>query len=125
MSIESVLYAINVISNLDTCVAIIFILSLVFIILTLSILSIGYLIEDRPQEFANSALFKFISYLFKNAKWIILVTIMSCIIPSEKTMYLMIGANYFKNSSLPPKIEMIINNKLDELSYKSVKVSGE
>lgn len=39
--------------------------------------------------------------------------LISMLIPSEKTVYLMLGANYLKNSMLPSKVEMAIEKKID------------
>jgi hypothetical protein len=41
------------------------------------------------------------------------IILISCIIPSQRTIYLMLGAHYIKNSTLPTKVELAIEKKID------------
>lgn len=41
--------------------------------------------------------------------------------PSERTMYLMIGANYLEKSGIPTKVEQVINKKLDYYLTEEIK----
>lgn len=52
---------------------------------------------------------------------IFILTFIECFIPSEKTMYLMIGANYLEKSGIPTKVEQVINKKLNEYLLEEVK----
>ena len=47
--------------------------------------------------------------------WLLITLLLtSCLIPDQKTMYLMLGANYLKDSQLPHKVELLLTKKLDE-----------
>lgn len=54
---------------------------------------------------------------FRNAKGFFILSIITgllcAFIPSEKTMYMMIGARYLQKSNIPSKVEQVINKKLD------------
>lgn len=59
------------------------------------------------------------SFLRQNKVFKILAALIFCgflslIFPSQKTMYLMLGSHYLKNSNMPAKIEQVLNKKLDE-----------
>lgn len=43
----------------------------------------------------------------------IFLGILVMLIPAERTIYLMLGANYLKTSALPTKVEMAIEKKID------------
>lgn len=62
---------------------------------------------------------------FKIAKWVfILSTVFTIIIPSEKTIYLMLGAHGVEKlaeSEIGNKVYTILNQKLDEYLKESVK----
>lgn len=45
--------------------------------------------------------------------WFVLL-ILVVFTPADKTIYMMMGAHYIKESSIPPKIERLIEKKLDE-----------
>lgn len=47
-------------------------------------------------------------------KTFIVLIIAFVFLPSEKTMYMMLGAHYLKKSDIPQKLELVINKKLDE-----------
>ncbi len=121
MNIESVLYLINLVKNLDIAIGIVLVTSFIFILITLIITGLNHAGSYGDDEYKDSHLCAFINFIRKNIKWLILLLSVSCIFPSERTMYLMIGANYFKNSNIPPKIELIIEKKLDEYLLEPVK----
>lgn len=43
-----------------------------------------------------------------------LILLIDTFLPSERTMYLMLGAHYLKKTNIPNKVEKIINKKLDD-----------
>jgi MFS family permease len=54
-------------------------------------------------------------WFVKKIFWIpLLALLISCFIPSQKTMYLMLGANFIKNSTLPSKVELAIEKRIDQ-----------
>lgn len=52
--------------------------------------------------------------LYKIFYSLLLALLIASIIPTKKTMYLILGANYLKNSELPSKVELLLNKRLDE-----------
>lgn len=112
MTIELTLYLINLISNIDSILS--FLIGVPLITVIISLIVGAYNLIDSNDDFSDTFFEKTLLLIKKYIGWYILIIFISGIFPSEKTMYLMIGANYFKNSALPPKIEMIIEKKLDE-----------
>ena len=121
MTIETVLYLINLFDNLNIASNTILIICGIGIVVTTMILGLSHSFYSYHEDFKDSALFEFLNILKLKIKWLFLLLLLNCFLPSERTMYLMIGANYFKNSSLPPKIELIIEKKLDEYLLEAVK----
>ena len=71
------------------------------------------LIED--DQFNISELKKIkLHYIFTV---IFLSLFIGAFIPSQKTMYLMLGSSYLKNSTIPTKVEQVLNKKLDEFLH--------
>lgn len=108
MSIEFILYLIDMLGNVSGLITGILIASslLLFILCFFSI--------DEYTEFKNTLGAKALAIFFKYSWLYILLALTTAFIPSQKTMYLMLGANYLKNSTLPSKVEIAISKKIDE-----------
>jgi hypothetical protein len=62
------------------------------------------------QEFKNK-----INFFIKTSISVVVMSgIVHCIFPTEKTIYMMMGAHYIGKSDVPAKIESAIVKKLDE-----------
>lgn len=108
MSIELVLYLIDIFQSINgfAIVGLIFYLFVTIIIIGMHHFAYYDYEKEKATYFLN---------ILKNKLWIVFLSIFLCIfIPSQKTMYLMLGANFLKNSSLPSKVEMAIEKKIDE-----------
>lgn len=114
MSLSLILYWINVLANIDTFMKNFFYISLIYLIIS------GFItLLNRDISKGNEASILIQKQWFLNPLkyyfWIpCLLLLISAFIPSQKTMYLMIGSEYLKNSAIPTKVEIILNKKLDE-----------
>lgn len=112
MNIETVIYFAEVLPSINSAIGII--LGLSFIIGFIGIFVIKNIIEDchnlKDADEWYTETKK--TYLLGIKIWIALLFLCS-VIPSERTIYLMLGANYLKNSTLPSKVEMAIEKKID------------
>jgi hypothetical protein len=99
MNIEIMIYLANVLPHF----AILSLFSLLGILASIMGIAFSY-IEDI--EIIRKPLF--ISFSIS-----LFLGILGMLIPSERTIYLMLGANYLKTSTLPSKVEMAIEKKID------------
>jgi hypothetical protein len=67
---------------------------------------------DEEEHYKVNVFFK--NYIVKNSKWVFLLFLIGALFPSEKTIYLILGAHYLKDSTLPSKVEIAIDKKIDE-----------
>lgn len=101
MNLAAWLYITDLLNNLDG----IFILCVIFYFAALLIG--GICTVEGESSFAKKVISKW---------WIVfLICLFSCFIPSKKTMYLMLGAQYLQNATLPSKVEKILELKLDDI----------
>lgn len=102
MSIEVVLWLIDVLPGLAYFF---FVMSLIFLILVI-LAGVG---DDEEKQIRNN--------IVNNYKKIfgipVLIIFLTLFLPSKETMYMMLGAHYIKNSTLPTKVEMAIEKKID------------
>lgn len=112
MNIETVIYLAEIIPSIGAAFFVLTLVSAVAAFVGIPICAaIANNIMDEKEED------KFINNSKKNYSrfikvWLILL-FTSCLFPSEKTIYLMLGANYLKTSTLPSKVEMAIEKKID------------
>lgn len=123
MSPELMLYLIGVVNNIDMLATTVFAVTVIvcFIVCICLILKrLDCYYEEEQINFYN----KLPSILHRVIKWSIpsiIITLISIFIPDEKTMYLMMGSHYLKNSTLPIKVETIIEKKLDRILLDETK----
>ncbi len=123
MSIELLLYSIEILSNIDKVLGMAFAFYFVF-----ALIVFGFLFIDRIACYNDDDVkewYKTLINLKKYTKWYFIpfltIIIVSIFIPSEKTMYMMMGSHYLKKSDLPSKVEMVLNKKLDEYLIETTK----
>lgn len=112
MSIELTLYLIDFFGNLGgLCGGLVISSGIVYVIFAF-FASINHFSEGRDYDKT------FLCKLNKLAKsmlgWWLLMAFITCAIPSQKTMYMMISASVLKSSTIPTKVEQAIEKKLDE-----------
>lgn len=120
MTIEAVIYLIDVSGSVkDT----IFTLSFFFFVLLGGSLFFGGIESDMglTKKYTKTYSFGFFCKLKKYIALPIIAILIASFIPSQKTMYLMLGANYLKNSALPTKVEIAIEKKIDEYLIEAPK----
>lgn len=116
MELAWLVYGINVVSSLNTAIGI----SAFISILVLGICSIAWFIcaiNDYSDD--AKATFK----VWKIIAWITIpLTLLSCFVPSERTMYTMVGAYAAEKVAQDPKVQQlsgkvlaIIETKLDDI----------
>lgn len=123
MTIETVLYSINIINNFDFIFGVFFTIGVIATIACFAMGGFGRI--DADVEWEQSFLYKFTSFIKSHMYKIIIFIFIGCLIPSEKTMYLMLGANYLKSSELPSKVELAISKKIDEYLLETKKENKE
>lgn len=112
MSPAFILYLIDLIGNFNVVIVLLLILTIIILLFFV----VGFLAEYERDD--NAKVHPFFSKLIK---LFFVLSAISIILPSEKTMYMMVGASYLNNSEVPAKVERIINDKLDEIIKKDGK----
>lgn len=104
MNIELILYLIDIGINFQIVT---FIASIIMMVL--------YFITafHNSTSFCDNEKISYKNHLFAS-KILTVFIFISILVPSKKTMYMMIGAKYLRESNVPEKVQMIINKKLDE-----------
>lgn len=109
MNIETMIYLADVASKITIVLALgsfIFLFATGLISMMMDIDAYG----DEEKEKAHSF---FQTYFVKKIKWGLMIIFIAFLMPSERAIYLMLGANYLKTSALPSKVEMAIEKKID------------
>lgn len=112
MSLTIYLYLIDLLKNLDTTLSII-------IFLYLLVLGIAFsawcMTHDSYNEDDHNYIEIGIKKLF-HYSWIFFIALtISILIPSDKTMYLMLGNTYLQSTNLPVKVSQALELKLDSV----------
>lgn len=110
MSIEFFLYLVELVGKLSELCTILFVVSMVFGILWL-VIWVLFLVGAEGHDEERELIFYWHKIIFLSVFvlfWLFLL------IPSQKTIYMMVGSSYLKNSEVPPKVHDLINKKLDE-----------
>lgn len=103
------IYLANVLPNISCLTGMLGLLSLILIGLVSLIKKTNAYGGEEHEDADN-----FVKNYFKpNIKWIVICFLISAAIPSERTIYLMMGANYLKTSTFPSKVEMAIEKKIN------------
>lgn len=108
MSLSLLLYIVDVISNMNC------LLSLLFFIISgsLLVLLIAFVCSDDDDK---EKLITILKYIYKKIWICISIVILIIILPSSKTMYLMLGSSYLQNSNIPLKVQQALELKLDDV----------
>lgn len=116
MTIEGWIYLapmFDLLKQISQLYCLLFFLAIVFIGVILGMMrsAIGIYGTDY-KDFLSYV--KTATYFGKKGLSIFIVSLIVTILtPSEKTIYLMLGAHYLKSSTIPSKVELLINKKLD------------
>src|ERR1700722_20762749 len=109
MSVSFAIYLISLVNNINISFSIITGMAT----MGLAVSGVGILANSNCNDDDHDLVKS--KYYFKNAGIVFIISMFICtVVPSEKTMYLMIGARYLQNSLIPSKVENILNKKLDE-----------
>ncbi len=122
MSITVMIYLIEVLNGINELFFILFVIGLP--IIGISSLIYASLISDHPDD----PLLLNAIYILKKYWILIIVVVITILIPSKKSMYLMLGSKYISQSSVPTKVEKAITLKIDEYILdmeKTLKVNKE
>lgn len=110
MSLAFFLYLIDVLNNVDDICEVIFIPYFLgfSMVLISTFLTTGGFYDDFPEGVKDTI------NSFKKHIWIpIIALLISIIIPTQNTMYMMLGASYLQTSNLPAKVSEALDLKLD------------
>ena|SRR5690348_5407859 len=114
MSLELMLYLVDILGSLNV---LLFISIVVVFSLFLYIFLQFYPFYNNEEES-----FKYIKFYIKRFGIILTVLLpIFILIPSTKTLHLIIGTNYLKESNIPAKVLKVLNNKLDQYIKKDKK----
>lgn len=110
MSIEWLLYLIDVLESLNGCVVTFSVISNIVLMIFLAAFAIFYVENNLENKIKR---FKDFSKVL--VPIVIISTTLSVLIPSKKTMYAIALAHYSKQSDIPAKVFKAIEVKLDEV----------
>lgn len=119
MSIELLLYLIDIAGNLSVALGIVIVASLIALLISTIILAVCF--GETNDDFKESKLFFLYNSIWSHIGKIIVVLILAILCPSQKTMYMIVGAHYLKASTLPSKVELAIEKKIDEYLIETKK----
>ena len=106
MSLELCLYLIDVLGNLRVALLMVALLGIVVIIF----------IYIEMYDVYGEEINKYSLGWIKKLVIISLASFSFCVlIPSPKTMYMIAGTNYLKQSDIPQKVRQLLDKKLEEL----------
>jgi len=112
MNLAFCLYLTDFIQNIGSvtsAIIILFVLAFIGLCFSDVVTSQG----DTPKE--NEKVCKIIQF-YKNKLWILAIAVfINAVIPTQKTMYMMLGASYLQTSNLPAKVSEAIDLKLDSV----------
>lgn len=108
MSLSLLLYIVDVISNMNC------LLSLLFFIISgsLLVLLIAFVCSDDDDK---EKLITILKYIYKKIWICISIVILIIILPSSTTMYLMLGTSYLQSTNIPIKVQQALELKLDDV----------
>ena len=105
MKIETVIYLIEIISNIDNFLNAIFFLGITIMIISGAIYLLN--IDDNPN------IARKMSKILKKFWFLPIVLSINVFFPEKNSMYLMLGAKYLSQSNIPTKVEKALNLKID------------
>ena len=109
MSLELCLYLIDVLEKITMFTSIIFVASAALFI---GIICFVFFAEDDLSEEGKIELLG----LRKKSAIALFFSLSFCtFVPSPKTMYMIAGTNYLKQSDIPQKVRQLLDKKLEEL----------
>lgn len=112
MNLATVLYLVDFIHNLDGIIGIVI---LFYLLALIPLLFMWLAVEDDPRDSKFSLLQTYKKFILNKA-WVLITAIfLSVVIPTEKTMYLMLGSVYLSKSNLPAKVSQALELKLDDV----------
>lgn len=108
MSLNTALYLVNIIDNVNQGISIIFVLGIICLIACL--IAYGLWSIDQDEDCYPVNIVKILK------KWWVLIVILIATIPipSKSTMYLMLGSIYLEQSNLPRKVTQALELKLND-----------
>jgi|SRR6185503_9549953 len=109
MNLVSWLYLTDILHSFDCFLGIVIFTTIV--LFCISIVTFINLDNSKEDEQVEQIILK--SY----KKWWVfaLIVILDLFIPSQKTMYLMLGSSFLSQSNLPSKVSQVLELKLDDI----------
>lgn len=112
MTLTSCLYLVEVISNINDIIGILLLISIVGILVPIIVWGMSFILDEHHLR---DSIYKVFKLHYKKA-WILIILIaLNVIIPTKKTMYLMLGTNYLSQSGIPTKVSQALELKLDDI----------
>lgn len=112
MGIVTILYLVDFTENISSVCTVLIVFYILAWLLTSCLWAMS---QDGYAEEFNKNITILIGKLYKKL-WIFLLAMFFCItLPSQKTIYLMLGASYMQSSNLPKKVSEALELKLDDV----------
>ena len=110
MSIEAILYLISVFDSLT------FVTAVIVVVFLVSLVPCGIIVANCLEDYSDQTrLRKAVAWYLRRAVIVFIpALILLVLVPSERTMYLMMGSHYLSQSGIPSKVEAVLSKKLDE-----------
>lgn len=111
MTLSQWLYLVDVLDNIDTLIGLSVFSFLAFLVIFGVVSSVWHDDDDGFPEWVRKAW----SSIYRKM-WVFFVALsVSLLIPSQKTMYLMLGSSYLSTTGIPTKVQQALELKLDDV----------
>lgn len=111
MNLSAWLYVVDIISNIGCILSTSFIVFILLLIIA-AIITLGFW-NDESARYGVKKCWKL---LYKKLLWIVFILVfLLIIIPSSKTMYLMLGTSYLSSTNIPKKVQEALELKIDDV----------
>jgi hypothetical protein len=110
MTLTTALYLTDFLNNIDCLLALLFGLGCMVMLVA------GFgkaLCQDRYID-NNGTFERLWTAILKKWFIVLILGIICCLLPNKNTMYMMLGASYLQDSTLPSKVSQALEIKLDE-----------
>jgi hypothetical protein len=112
MSLTLLLYLTEVINNINKVLGFALVLYFISLVIFTIINTMSRIIgDDEVNNFTMPLIKKWLS----KAWMMIILLFISLFIPTQKTMYMMLGSSYLSNSNIPNQVSEILNLKLNDV----------
>lgn len=112
MTLTTLLYLTDLLSNIENVSSTLSILYVVALMVTLLFMALSAISEDEGMQVRSRKTFN----ILYDRHWIFLIALtINIVIPSEKTIYLMLGTAYLSDTKIPAQVQEALELKLGDV----------